>query len=443
MYSLVLMSAMSTAPNTAEFNGYFRDLFRGGNCSGCTGCTGCCGGSARYSCYGGCSGSSDYSSCNGCCGGLFSGFGSRVRSWFNAGGCCGGCCGGNYARSIGCSGVSYGCYGSAAYSCFGGPVAAYTPVFNGGVSCQGGPIMSAPAPVFEPYPSSPSYPGGPAPVIPYSEPVPAPPPGGPGINIERSTSGPRPAGYSAPAATVVANPGGMANRATVLVRLPADAKLYADGTPLRMTGGERKFVTPELPGGMEFTYRFTVEYERNGEVVSVTKKVPVRAGGSGVVEFADLTATKPVPTDGPAAPAGKSESLAAAPVSISKPDPTPVVPSVLPGGVNPGTAGGHTPAGPPATAGSGAGDPQGRAERATITVKLPAGATLYVDDRKSPSADPVRRFTTPPLPAGREFGYLLRAEVVRNGQPEYVMQKVAFRAGEQVVVDFTTLGTGQ
>ena len=73
-------------------------------------------------------------------------------------------------------------------------------------------------------------------------------------------------------------------------------------------------------------------------------------------------------------------------------------------------------------------------------MKLPPGATLYVDDRKSPSQEPVRSFSTPPLPAGREFAYLIKAEVVRNGQPETFTQKVPFRAGERVVVDFTSLG---
>ena len=79
-------------------------------------------------------------------------------------------------------------------------------------------------------------------------------------------------------------------------------------------------------------------------------------------------------------------------------------------------------------------------DRATITVKLPAGATLYVDDRKSPSQEPVRSFATPPLPAGREFAYLIKAELMRNGQPETLTQKVPFRAGERVTVDFTSLG---
>ena len=73
-------------------------------------------------------------------------------------------------------------------------------------------------------------------------------------------------------------------------------------------------------------------------------------------------------------------------------------------------------------------------------MKLPPGATLFVDDRRSPSADPVRRFTTPPLPAGREFSYLLRVEQARDGQPSRMTERVTFRAGEETEVDFTSLG---
>jgi uncharacterized protein (TIGR03000 family) len=80
--------------------------------------------------------------------------------------------------------------------------------------------------------------------------------------------------------------------------------------------------------------------------------------------------------------------------------------------------------------------------RAVITVKLPAGAALYIDGNRNSSIDAVRQFTTPLLPAGQEFAYLLKAEVMRNGHPEQLTQKVAFRAGEQVTVDFSGLGGG-
>ena len=381
MYSLVLMTAMRTAPSTAEFNGYFRDLFNRGDCSGCTGCNGC-NGAARYSCSGGCSGS-----CNGCCGGLFSG--ERIRSLFNPIGCCGGCCGG-MAYSSGC------CGGSMAYS--------------GGYSCFGGPVVSAPAQGFESYPSLPGF-GVPAPnMIPY-----APPEAAPSVVPERQSFAPRPAAFNT--TMTVASPTPTANRATVIVRLPADAQLFADGTALKMTGGERKFITPELPGGMEYTYRFTAEYERNGEVLSVSKKVTLRPGSTVAVEFTDHSATKPAPTGSDAA-TSKGDAVAAAPVSLTRVSETPTSTPI------------PVPAAQPA-------------QPATITVKLPEGATLYVDDRRNASSDSVRRFTTPTLPAGREFGYMLKVEVMRNGMPESVTQKVTFRSGEQVIVDMSGVGAGR
>jgi uncharacterized protein (TIGR03000 family) len=204
----------------------------------------------------------------------------------------------------------------------------------------------------------------------------------------------------------------------VVVRLPADAKLYAEGSLLRLTGAERRFVSPPLPAGQDFTYRFRVEYDRDGETLSVTKKVTVRAGSSANVEFADLTAAKPPansgPVNPPVAPASNPATTTAPIAAVSNPNPGPA----------PGT---HAASG-------------GATERARITVKLPPGASLYVDDRKDPSAAPVRQFSTPPLPTGKEFAYQMKAEVIRDGRPEYMIQKVHFRAGDQLTVDFTNLG---
>ncbi|MFO0823827.1 MAG: TIGR03000 domain-containing protein [Gemmataceae bacterium] len=309
--------------------------------------------------------------------------------------------------------MAYSCFGSSAYSCFGGPAVAYTPMFNGGLSCQTGIALPAPPPVFDSTPGMIPPAMGPPATIPF-----APPEAAPGLNPQNTGFRPTPESGTA----LVSN--GATARATVVVRLPADARLFAESKPLNLTGSERKFVSPELPMGQEFVYRFRVEYEREGESVSVTKKVAIRAGGQFAVEFTDLTAKavpeKTVPE--------KSASVAAVPTSnpvhttpvppvVSTPQ-NPAVPSVAP---NPT-------------------EPAGGSDRAMITVKLPPGATLFVDDRKSPSNDPVRRFNTPPLPAGRDFAYLMRAEIVRNGQTESFTQKVPFRAGERVEVDFTSSG---
>jgi uncharacterized protein (TIGR03000 family) len=374
MYSLVLMTAMASAPDAPEFNGYFRNLFSpNAGCNGCTGCTGCGGGGPRM-----------FAPPGGCCGGGTAFLGIRDRFFGPGNGCCGGS---GYAS--GCSGMSYSCYGSSPYGCLGGGV----------------PIV--PPPEFtQPFPAGPVPGMGPS--IPYANPDPAPPTVIPDSRMYQPMT---PNGFN----TVSASPANDAARATVIVRLPADAKLYAEGSPLRMTGTERRFVSPPLPAGQEFTYRFKVEYDRDGETVSVTKKVPVRAGGTVAVEFSDLTAAKPDAKGGPANP----------PLVPVTGEPTnPAVPVSNP---NPGAAPGVMPGQPAA------------ADRAVITVKLPPGATLYVDDKKSNVTTPVRQFTTPPLPAGKEFAYVMKAEVVRDGRPEYVMQKVSFKAGDQLTVDFTDM----
>ncbi len=77
-------------------------------------------------------------------------------------------------------------------------------------------------------------------------------------------------------------------------------------------------------------------------------------------------------------------------------------------------------------------------ERATITVKLPTDTVLYVDGAKNSRTDTIREFSTPPLPTGTEFSYVMKAERMRNGQPETQTQTIHFRAGELVTVDFTT-----
>lgn len=397
MYSIVMLTALSATPDAPQFNGYFRDLFSRDN--GCNGCSG----AARYSCNG-CSGSTAYtSSCSGCCGGhVFGlGLGDRVRSFFDRDSAGYGCCGG---RSYSCSGYAMSCSGcsGSAYSCFGCGATSYTPVASAGLSCQGG-TYAVPQPGFDAFPPMPApgpnmNPAPGMPNIPYA--IPDSAPGGTGFR-----AGP-------PSINALASNAATA-RATVIVRLPADARLTADGRTLNLTGSERRFVSPELPQGQEFVYKFTAEYERDGETVTVAKKVAVRAGITTSVAFADLTSPKG--SDAPGTTTATTPAKGAVPTS------------------GPAKAEPVTKPAPDAPA-----NPNG--DRATITVKLPADATLYVDDRKSPSKDPVRSFATPPLPNGKEYAYVIKAEVIRNGQPETLTQKVPFRAGERVVVDFTSLG---
>jgi uncharacterized protein (TIGR03000 family) len=379
MYSLIVMTALSGAPDVPEFGGLFRNAF-----SGCAGC------------YGSCVGRS--AGCFGCVGG---GFGSRLRAFFSFGG--GSCYGSCLGRSYACVGMAHSCVGFAPGAGFdtyppagpglGVPYAPPVPAIPGSAflpttaapgCCDDGFALGAPAPAGDPY-------------LPPFAPA-APMPAGPPASVPEDRDARR-------VTFVPSAAGADPTRGTVVVRLPADAVLYAEGRRLTLTSAERTFVTPPLPAGQEYTYTFRAEYVRDGETISQTRRVAVRPGGTAAVEFVDLTVAK----------------------GGSKPDP---VPLTQPAAAQPAAA---EPASRPASPFVGGPTP----ERARLTVKLPPGATLYVDGKKNERTEPVREFSTPPLPPGQEFAYLMKAEVLRDGRPETQLTKVTFRAGEMVTVDFT------
>jgi uncharacterized protein (TIGR03000 family) len=66
--------------------------------------------------------------------------------------------------------------------------------------------------------------------------------------------------------------------ATLLVRLPADARLTIDGYAPRSASGTRWFVTPPLEPGRAFHYQLRAELERGGKRLTQMREVAVRAG---------------------------------------------------------------------------------------------------------------------------------------------------------------------
>jgi uncharacterized protein (TIGR03000 family) len=223
MYSVVMMMAMTSVADTPTFGR-----------RGCHGCYSSC-----HGCYSSCHGC--YSSCHGCCGGWSSCYGGCCGGWSSChgyGGCYGGyhgCCGGYY--SSGCIGSCHG------YTCGGG--------------C-GGYYIS-------PYPVVPTPGTGVAPGA-MTPPAPAPAP-------KPKTDG----GAAASTAT----------QATVVVSLPADAKLFADGQATALTSANRTFVTPALTPGKVYNYELRIEVVRDGQTRSETKNVSVSAGRISTVEFGE------------------------------------------------------------------------------------------------------------------------------------------------------------
>jgi uncharacterized protein (TIGR03000 family) len=66
--------------------------------------------------------------------------------------------------------------------------------------------------------------------------------------------------------------------ATIVVTLPAEAKLIIDDYVTTSTSGTRFFATPALNPGMEYHYTLKAEMVRGGKKVAATKEVTVRAG---------------------------------------------------------------------------------------------------------------------------------------------------------------------
>jgi uncharacterized protein (TIGR03000 family) len=66
--------------------------------------------------------------------------------------------------------------------------------------------------------------------------------------------------------------------ATVLVNLPADAKLTIDGSRTGLTSSVRRFVSPAINAGTTYVYTFTATIERDGLKKVETRKVEIRAG---------------------------------------------------------------------------------------------------------------------------------------------------------------------
>lgn len=79
--------------------------------------------------------------------------------------------------------------------------------------------------------------------------------------------------------------------ATIVVDLPADAKLTVDGEATVSTSATRVLQTPELEPGKTFHYTLEAQVERDGKVQSVSHRVEVRAGETSRVSLTLPTAT--------------------------------------------------------------------------------------------------------------------------------------------------------
>ena len=73
--------------------------------------------------------------------------------------------------------------------------------------------------------------------------------------------------------------------ATIVVNLPADAKLTFDGAATTSTVAVRSFATPALAAGIDHTYTLAAEIVKNGQKHTTSQVVTVKAGETTTVNL--------------------------------------------------------------------------------------------------------------------------------------------------------------
>jgi uncharacterized protein (TIGR03000 family) len=76
--------------------------------------------------------------------------------------------------------------------------------------------------------------------------------------------------------------------ATITVSLPADAKLFVDDAATTSTSETRTFTSPELNAGKDYHYTIKAEIVRQGQKLTASERVTVRAGEETKVSFTQV-----------------------------------------------------------------------------------------------------------------------------------------------------------
>ena len=79
--------------------------------------------------------------------------------------------------------------------------------------------------------------------------------------------------YYAPAATSPVH-----HRVTLNLTVPAEAKIWVEGTMIVQTGTQRQLVSPPVQPGHEYTYDIQVSWQQDGREVTRKSHITVHAG---------------------------------------------------------------------------------------------------------------------------------------------------------------------
>jgi len=108
-----------------------------------------------------------------------------------------------------------------------------------------------------------------------------------GSSSASSSAGTSSNGYSGTTYPVALGTNGTQSKNTVniTVRLPANADLWFEGTKTQSTGGVRKFQSPPLKSGRQYTYEVWARWNDNGRIVTQTRHLSVSRGDHLTVRF--------------------------------------------------------------------------------------------------------------------------------------------------------------
>ena len=97
-----------------------------------------------------------------------------------------------------------------------------------------------------------------------------------------------PAGYSQPASPTASKaapaPTGLAP-VEIEVGVPPDAEIWFDDAKTTQTGPLRRFVSPPLAPGHDYTYEVRVRWRENGNEIAQSRRITVRAGEQVSIAF--------------------------------------------------------------------------------------------------------------------------------------------------------------
>ena len=86
-------------------------------------------------------------------------------------------------------------------------------------------------------------------------------------------------------------------KARVVVRAPADARLWVDQVECPISGTVRSFDTPDLNPEQTYAYTLRVTVPRNGQTVQESRRITLTPGQQVDVDFNNVGATRTASTE--------------------------------------------------------------------------------------------------------------------------------------------------